>query len=180
VRVSTDSAAGTQSLAEALALICHAGDVVVLAGEMGAGKTAFTQGFARGLGVSDLVTSPTFTIVREYPGERLDLHHLDVYRLDQIREVSELGIGEMLDEDAVMVVEWGDAVIPALGEHILEVRITFGDGDDDRHLELTTRGSRWAARRRLLAETVERWVGRVGRGAVDGDGPESEQGADPC
>ena len=86
MRVSTDSAAGTQSLAEALALICHAGDVVVLAGEMGAGKTAFTQGFARGLGVSDLVTSPTFTIVREYPGERLDLHHLDVYRLDQIRE----------------------------------------------------------------------------------------------
>ena len=119
---------------------------MVLAGEMGAGKTAFTQGFALGLGVSDSVTSPTFTIVREYPGERLDLHHLDVYRLDQIREVLELGVGEMLDEDAVMVVEWGDAVLPALGEHILEVRITFGEGDDDRRLEVSARGSRWQAR----------------------------------
>ena len=132
VLVRTASAGQTQALAEALAGLCRPGDVVVLAGEMGAGKTAFTQGFARGLGVTDPVTSPTFTIVREYPGERLNLHHLDVYRLEQIREVLELGVGEMLDEDAVMVVEWGDAVLPALGDSILEVRITFGEGDDDR------------------------------------------------
>ncbi|MBK6855601.1 MAG: tRNA (adenosine(37)-N6)-threonylcarbamoyltransferase complex ATPase subunit type 1 TsaE [Microthrixaceae bacterium] len=162
--VRTGSPDQTKALAQALAGLCRAGDVVVLAGEMGAGKTAFTQGFALGLGVSDSVTSPTFTIVREYPGERLDLHHLDVYRLDQIREVLELGVGEMLDEDAVMVVEWGDAVLPALGEHILEVRITFGEGDDDRRLEVSARGSRWQARTRLLAETVQRWCDQEGQG----------------
>lgn len=166
VLVRTTSAGQTQTLAEALAAICRAGDVVVLAGEMGAGKTAFTQGFARGLGVTDPVTSPTFTIVREYPGGRLNLHHLDVYRLEQIREVLELGVGEMLDEEAVMVVEWGDAVLPALGDDLLEVRITFGDGDDDRRLDLTTRGTAWQARTRLLAETVARWSESLSSGGA--------------
>ncbi len=63
-----------------------------------------------------------------------------------------------------MVVEWGDAVLPALGEHILEVRITFGEGDDDRRLEVSARGSRWQARTRLLAETVQRWCDQEGQG----------------
>jgi tRNA threonylcarbamoyladenosine biosynthesis protein TsaE len=176
VLVRTASAGQTQALAEALAGLCRPGDVVVLAGEMGAGKTAFTQGFARGLGVTDPVTSPTFTIVREYPGERLNLHHLDVYRLEQIREVLELGVGEMLDEDAVMVVEWGDAVLPALGDSILEVRITFGEGDDDRRLDLSTRGGPWQARGRLLAETVARWAERVrAAGAAPGETGETDQ-----
>lgn len=166
VQVRTTSAGQTQALAEALSALCRAGDVVVLAGEMGAGKTAFTQGFARGLGVSDPVTSPTFTIVREYPGRRLNLHHLDVYRLEQIREVLELGVGEMLDEEAVMVVEWGDAVLPALGENLLEVRITFGEGDDDRRLDVSARGAAWQARSRLLAETVSRWSGSANPGGA--------------
>ena len=141
-----------------LALLLGAGDVITLSGDLGAGKTAFTQGFARGLGVTDPVTSPTITIVREYPGERLNLHHLDVYRLEQIREVLELGVGEMLDEDAVMVVEWGDAVLPALGDSILEVRITFGEGEDDRRLELTPVGSQWQARVRAMSVAVAAWV----------------------
>lgn len=154
---ATTSAVETQDLAAALSDLCVAGDVIVLAGEMGAGKTAFSQGFARGLGITEAVTSPTFTIVREYPGERLSLHHLDVYRLDQLREVSELGIGEMLDEDAVMLVEWGDAVLPALGDQYLEIRFTFGDGDDDRRLALAPRGNAWVARERRLAEVVAPW-----------------------
>lgn len=159
VRAHTTSAAQTQELATALAALCGPGDLIVLAGEMGAGKTAFAQGFARGLGVSDPVTSPTFTIVREYAGERLALHHLDVYRLDQLREVTELGVAEMLDEDAVMLVEWGDAVLPALGDHYLEVRITFGDGDDDRRLELAPRGRTWMARSRVISEAIAPWCG---------------------
>ena len=158
MRAQTASATQTQDLAEALAALCRAGDVIVLAGEMGAGKTAFAQGFARGLGVVDAVTSPTFTIVREYSGERLDLHHLDVYRLDQLREVSELGIGEMLDEDAVMLVEWGDAVLPALGDNYLEVRLSFGSADDDRTLAFAPRGTRWQARQRLIEDTLAPWT----------------------
>lgn len=166
VRARTAAAAETQELAAALAGLCGPGDLLVLAGEMGAGKTAFAQGFARGLGVTDAVTSPTFTIVREYAGDRLALHHLDVYRLDQLREVTELGVAEMLDEDAVMLVEWGDAVLPALGDHYLEVRITFDDGDDDRVLELTPRGRTWMARSRALAEAVAPWCGGAATGSA--------------
>ena len=157
VVVRTSAVEGTRDLARTLANLVSAGDLIVLAGEMGAGKTAFAQGFAEGLGVADRVTSPTFTIVREYVGRDLALHHLDVYRLDQLREVLELGIAEMLDEDAVMLVEWGDAVLPALGDQYLEVRLAFGEGDDDRMLAFTARGARWAARDRILAEALAPW-----------------------
>ncbi len=155
----TTSAVETQTLAAALAGLCGPGDLIVLAGEMGAGKTAFAQGFALGLGISDRVTSPTFTIVREYGGGRLALHHLDVYRLDQLREVVELGVAEMLDEEAVMLVEWGDAVLPALGDQFLEIRISFGDGNDERRLELSARGTHWVARERSVTETLAAWLG---------------------
>lgn len=154
---TTTSAEETQQLAEALAGLVRAGDIVVLAGEMGAGKTAFAQGFARGLGITEPVTSPTFTIVREYGGGRLAMHHLDVYRLSHLSEVVDLGVGEMLDEDAVMLVEWGDAVLPALGDHYLEVRLTFGDGDDQRTVEVSSRGASWAARNRVVRETLAPW-----------------------
>lgn len=156
--VHTAAPAQTKALAAALAEVAEAGDIVVLAGEMGAGKTAFTQGFAAGLGIDEPVTSPTFTIIQEYPPGRLALHHLDVYRLDHLREVSDLGLGEMLDEDAVMLVEWGDAVLPVLGDRYLEVRLAFGEGDDDRRLELRGRGGTWPARRRRIAELVAPWA----------------------
>lgn len=155
---TTSGAAATQDLAAALAELAVPGDLLVLAGEMGAGKTAFAQGFARGLGITDAVTSPTFTIVQEYAGGRLALHHLDVYRLESLREVGDLGLGEMLDEDAAMLVEWGDAVLPALPDTYLEVRITFGEGDDDRRLELRGVGSTWLARVRTLGEALAPWL----------------------
>ncbi len=158
----TASPAETQELAAALARLAEPGDLLVLAGEMGAGKTAFAQGFARGLGIDEAVTSPTFTIVREYGGGRLALHHLDVYRLDHLREVTDLGLSEMLDEPAVMLVEWGDAVLPALGDQYLEVRITFGADDDDRRLELRWVGGRWPARRRAIEGAVAPWRDEAG------------------
>ncbi len=168
IAAQTAAVAETQALAAVLAGIAQAGDVIVLAGELGAGKTAFAQGFAAGLGIEERVTSPTFTIVREYPGPELSLLHLDVYRLEQLREVADLGVGEMLDEDAVMLVEWGDAVLPALGDHYLEVRITFGPGDDDRVLGLAATGSSWQARQRVLAEALAPWS------------PADEPGSAPC
>lgn len=164
LRASTSSVVDTQALAAAVAELARAGDVLVLVGEMGAGKTAFAQGFARGLGITEQVTSPTFTIVREYGGGRLAMHHLDVYRLDQLREVSELGVAEMLDERAVMLVEWGDAVLPVLGDQYLEVRIGFGEDDDDRTLELSCKGNGWQARHWAVAEAVGRWSSSAGGG----------------
>ena len=155
--LATTSASETQQLAAALAAIAEPGDLLLLAGEMGAGKTAFAQGFALGLGITEQVTSPTFTIVREYSGGRLALHHLDVYRLESLSEVADLGLSEMLDEDAVMLVEWGDAVLPALPDQYLELRITFGEDDDQRLLELRGVGGSWPARARVVAETVAPW-----------------------
>jgi tRNA threonylcarbamoyladenosine biosynthesis protein TsaE len=160
--VVTTSAAQTQDLAAALGRVAVAGDLVLLAGEMGAGKTAFAQGFARGLGIEDQVTSPTFTIVQEYSGGRLNMHHLDVYRLETLREVADLGLSEMLDEDAVMLVEWGDAVLPALPDQYLELRLAFGADDDERRIELRGVGGSWPARGRQIADAVAPW--RVERG----------------
>lgn len=162
--VVTTGPTHTQDLAAALAAIAIPGDLVLLAGEMGAGKTAFAQGFARGLGITDQVTSPTFTIVQEYSGGRLGMHHLDVYRLETLREVSDLGLSEMLDEDAVMLVEWGDAVLPALPDQYLELRITFGADDDERRFELRGVGGSWPARSRQVADAVAPW--RTGEGGA--------------
>ena len=157
IRARTTSGEATQALAAAMAELLRSGDIVVLAGEMGAGKTAFTQGLGVGLGVAERITSPTFTIAQEYQG-RLTLHHLDVYRLDHLNEALDVGLGEIIEEDGVVVIEWGDAVAPLLPRNYLQVRITFGDDDDHRHLELHAVGAPWQARQRLLAERVAPWL----------------------
>ncbi len=172
VRLATETAGDTHALAAALAELAVPGDLLVLSGEMGTGKTTFAQGFARGLGIVEAVTSPTFTIVREYSGGRLALHHLDVYRLDHLHEVADLGLGEMLDEDAVMVVEWGDAVLPVLGDTYLQVRLGFGDSDDQRRFELHGCGVSWLARHRVVSEAVGPWLA--------GPEPAGTDGAAPC
>ncbi len=153
----TSSAAGTAELGEALAEVARPSDLILLSGDLGAGKTTFCQGFGRGLGVDDQITSPTFTLARTYSG-RLDLHHLDVYRLDGLDEVGDLGLNELLDEGAVTVIEWGDTIVPLLGADRLEIRIHLGEGDDDRVLEIEPAG-RWAARDRVLRTTLDRWIG---------------------
>lgn len=153
----TTSATETKALAAALAELARPGDLLLLAGDLGAGKTAFTQGYGAALGVDDLITSPTYTLVNSYEG-RLELNHLDVYRLDALAEVADLGVFEMLDEGGVTVIEWGDSVSPVLPADYLEVRFTFGDDDDERSLELVPVGSRWSARTRAVATAVAPWI----------------------
>lgn len=155
---TTKAVEQTRDLAAALAELARPGDLLLLAGDLGAGKTAFAQGFGRGLGIDDPITSPTFTLAREYDGGRLRLHHLDVYRLEALDEVLDIGLPELLDDDAVTLVEWGDAIIPAVPSDYLEIRISFGEGDDDRTLALQSVGPRWAARARALAEAVSPWA----------------------
>jgi len=153
----TTSADQTKALAAALAELARPGDLLLLAGDLGAGKTAFTQGYGAALGVDDLITSPTFTLVNSYEG-RLELNHIDVYRLEALAEVADLGLPEMLDDGGVTVIEWGDAVSPALPADYLEIRFTFGDDDDERTLELVPVGSRWTARTRAVAAAVAPWI----------------------
>ena len=147
----------TRDLAAALAELTRPGDLLLLAGDLGAGKTAFAQGFGRGLGVEELITSPTFTLAREYKGRRLLLHHLDVYRMEHMAEVFDVDLPDLLDGEAVVLIEWGDAIVPAVPADFLEIRITLGDGDDDRVLELRTVGPRWSARTKALATTISPW-----------------------
>lgn len=160
ITVRTGSARETQEMGAALAEIVRAGDVILLSGDLGAGKTTFTQGFGRGLGISERITSPTFTLAREYRG-RLMLHHLDVYRLEQLDEVLDLGLPELLDSGGVVVVEWGDSIRPALPADFLEIRLLFvEDGsDDDRVFEFGGVGPSWSARGRALVSAVGRWRG---------------------
>jgi tRNA threonylcarbamoyladenosine biosynthesis protein TsaE len=151
----------TRDLAAAVAELVRGGDVILLAGELGAGKTAFAQGLGRGLGVTDPVTSPTFTLARQYEG-RLVLHHLDVYRLEQMEEIFDVGLPELLDDGAVTLIEWGDVIVPALPADFLVIRIVYGAGDDDRVLTLEPVGPSWTARRRALAVALAPWTDTSG------------------
>jgi tRNA threonylcarbamoyladenosine biosynthesis protein TsaE len=132
-----------------------AGDVILLGGDLGAGKTTFTQGLARSLGIDELVTSPTFTLLRSYENPKgLRLLHADMYRLDHLQEIVDLGLPELLDEGAVAVVEWGDLAAPVLLPDYLEVRLTFGESDDARVLTMRPVGPKWCARLRSLDQAL--------------------------
>lgn len=156
--VTTTEVAQTRAVAAALGELLRAGDLLVLIGDLGAGKTAFAQGIGAGLGVTETITSPTFALVQSYTG-RLDLHHLDVYRLDQVNEALDLGLAELLDDDAVVVVEWGDTIAPVLPQDYLEVRLAYGEGPEDRTVALSPVGPRWSARMRALATVLATVVG---------------------
>ena len=161
IRARTRSVEDTKSLAANLAELAESGDLLLLVGDLGAGKTTFTQGFAAALGISEPVTSPTFTLAREYYG-RLLLHHLDVFRLDQISEVLDLGLPELLDSDGVILIEWGDAIRQALPNDYLEVGLTFIEDQpsppDERIVMLTPVGPRWQARADDLAAATGQWL----------------------
>ncbi len=152
---ASSSAAATQALAAAIAAALVDGDLLVMAGDLGAGKTCFTQGLGRGLEVEDRITSPTFTLAGRYEGQ-LTLNHLDVYRLDDVSETLDLDLPELL-EDGVTVIEWGEQIVTALPDDLLVVRIEFGDGDDDRRFRFECRGS-WAGRLAELAAAVREWT----------------------
>lgn len=152
----TRSAQATHDLAAAVAGLLGAGDVVVLTGDLGAGKTAFAKGLGAGLGVDEPVTSPTFTLADRHRGRDLWFHHLDVYRLDEPAEVGDLDLPELLEEGGVVAIEWGDRIASSLPADRLEVHLEWEGVDDERRIELEAKGA-WVARRLLLAAATEAW-----------------------
>jgi len=153
----------TRDLAGSLARCCRAGDLVLLVGSLGAGKTVFAQGFAAAVGVEGPVTSPTFTLVRQYPckgpGGIRQLVHADLYRLDHLSEVSDLALSELVEDSAVGLVEWGERGAPVLGESVLEVALSWSGGIDEatetRTVVVSGKGAGWSARHRELAAALE-------------------------
>ena len=133
----SNSAQETEALGERLAARLRPGDVIAYTGDLGAGKTAFTRGLARGLGVTERVTSPTFTIVNEYEGGRLPLFHFDLYRMDSPEELFDIGWEDYLARGGVCAVEWSENIADALEEDAIRVDIRRGEHDDQRIITIT-------------------------------------------
>jgi tRNA threonylcarbamoyladenosine biosynthesis protein TsaE len=153
--ITTHSAEETQNIGQALGALTQSGDLILLNGTLGAGKTTLTQGIAWGLGVEEYAHSPTFILAHEYHG-RVKLHHLDLYRIDDPREVEELGIDEFMI-DGVCVVEWAEKAIDLFPEERLLVELTEL-GEKSRGLRLIPTGERYV---RLVGE-IARGLGRAG------------------
>ncbi len=165
--LATASPGATRELAATVAARCVPGDVLLLSGDLGAGKTTFAQGFGRALGIVEPVTSPTFTLVREYgvadgPGGIRVLLHADVYRPDPLAEVADLGRGPLVAEAGGALVEWGDAAEPVLGDGALSIRLAAVAGDEDgdedrRNVALSADGSAWEVRWPDLVAALAPW-----------------------
>jgi tRNA threonylcarbamoyladenosine biosynthesis protein TsaE len=123
------SAEETFQAGRAAAADVRAGDVLALAGDLGAGKTQWVKGLAAGLGSDAVVTSPTFTLIHEYGGGRVPLYHVDCYRLEQAAELVGIGLDDYLDGDGVLVIEWADKFPELMPATTRWVRFSIGEGD---------------------------------------------------
>jgi tRNA threonylcarbamoyladenosine biosynthesis protein TsaE len=155
--VTSTSPEDTRILGAALAPVLLPGDVISLSGDLGAGKTVLVQGLAAALSVKGRVTSPTFTIVHEYHG-RYRILHIDVYRLNSFQEVLDLGFEELLDPEAIMLVEWGEAVAPLLPQKYLEIDIRRSvdpNAVSHRDMVFRPRGEDWVRKLEDMRKAAE-------------------------
>lgn len=155
--ITSRSPEETRILGASLAPVLLPGDVISLNGDLGAGKTVFVQGLATALGTSRRVTSPAFTIVHEYDA-RWPILHIDVYRLSSYQEVIDLGFEELIDPNAILIVEWGEAVAPLLPRRFLEIVMRTpanSTSDDEREMRFRPRGGEWPRKLEAMRVTAE-------------------------
>ena len=162
IRLTAHSTDDTRGIAQAIAKLVRAGDMIVLIGEMGSGKTTFSQHFAHALGVTEPVTSPTFNLLHNYSGSRLKLHHADLYRLERTGELDDLGLTDLQEAGGVMLVEWGDVVGDALGTGlVLKLAAPENAGTEGsvtvRQIEIDWRGMQWETRWDKLRASLSNW-----------------------
>lgn len=156
IRLMTRSPGETREVGAAIARILVPGDLVSLTGDLGAGKTNLVQGAARQLGVEGPVGSPTFVLVREYRGV-LPIYHVDVYRLERIQEVLDLGFEDLLDPHGVVFIEWGGNIEGLLPASHLEVELHALEGEQEREVIVRARGPAWATRWPELTGSLGSW-----------------------
>lgn len=137
--IDSYSAQDTFALGERLGKQARPGQVYTLIGDLGVGKTVFTQGFAAGLGITEPVNSPTFTILQSYEGGRLPFYHFDVYRIGDVEEMEEIGYEDCFYGNGVCLVEWADLIEEILPEHYTQIRLEkeLEQGFDYRRIVLT-------------------------------------------
>jgi tRNA threonylcarbamoyladenosine biosynthesis protein TsaE len=169
--VTSTSPEDTRILGAALAPVLLPGDVISLSGDLGAGKTVFVQGLTAALSVKGRVTSPSFTIVHEYHG-RYRILHIDVYRLNSFQEVLDLGFEELLDPEAIMLVEWGEAVAPLLPQRYLEIDIRRSvdpDAFTHRDMVFRPRGEEWVRKLEDMRKAAEPLLDAASNGSPAGE-----------
>jgi tRNA threonylcarbamoyladenosine biosynthesis protein TsaE len=141
VELTTRTPEETQELGKLLGSLSQAGDVYLLTGNLGSGKTCLTQGIAWGLGVKEHALSPTFVIMREMHG-RLPLYHMDLYRLERVEETEDLGLDDYFYGDGVSVVEWAEKAMKLMPPEHMAIEIDYAS-DNERRLVLRPRGQRY-------------------------------------
>ena len=148
----------TERIAQRIAALVRAGDLITLVGEMGAGKTCFAQCFGRALGVTEPITSPTFNLLHTYEGGRMPMHHADLYRLERTGEIVDLGITELLGAGGVALVEWGDVAGDALGSGLsIHLQTSEEISTDARHIDIGWMGMSWETRWEKLRSSLSEW-----------------------
>lgn len=156
MKLTLETLQDTARLAEIVAAHSRPRDMILLAGEMGAGKTTFTQSFGRALGVTEPITSPTFNLLHNYGTGRMALHHADLYRLERTGELTDLGLDELQDSGGVVIVEWGDIVGDDLGDALI-IKISHSEDVDkveSRTVDIDLRGAQWANRWQKLTDEL--------------------------
>lgn len=141
--IRTSSPNETEAVGSALGAVLRAGDVVALSGELGAGKTTFTRGIAAGAGTTGRVASPTFTLIREYHGP-ITIFHADLYRLDGPAQLEDIGLDEMLDAGAIVVIEWAEKAGSLLPSEYLWIELRFTEKEEVREISIRPNGVRYA------------------------------------
>jgi tRNA threonylcarbamoyladenosine biosynthesis protein TsaE len=139
--IESKTAAMTRRVGEAIGNGLQPADIILLAGPLGAGKTTLVQGMAKGLGITGSVMSPTFVLARELEG-RLKMYHVDLYRLEKMPEITDLGLDDYLYGDGVTVIEWADRAEALWPEDHLRIDLEY-DGDKARKLKVTAHGKRY-------------------------------------
>ena len=171
-RAATTGPAGTRAIGAGLAKLLRGGDVLLLVGSLGAGKTTLVQGLVAALGGHEGVTSPTFTLAHRYKTTP-PVTHVDLWRLEHLQEVVDLALEEELEEGGVVLVEWGEAAEPLYGADALVVRLDWGEQEGERLVSFEARGEAWISRADGLDEVIgagEHALGTVPGAPGDGGG----------